>query len=142
VKVRFLTPCRLTREGRLQDTPAFSLLIRSLLRRLSTLTYFHHGVEPDFDLAGLIAAAEEVKLVEDKTTWVDWERYSSRQDARMKLGGFVGEAVYEADPAAWEVLFPLLRLAEHTHVGKNTAFGLGWVKAEVQSAHRPALAGR
>jgi CRISPR/Cas system endoribonuclease Cas6 (RAMP superfamily) len=40
----------------------------------------------------------------------------------MKMGGFVGEAEYRAEMAAF---VPLLKLGEKVHVGKATGFGLG-----------------
>jgi CRISPR/Cas system endoribonuclease Cas6 (RAMP superfamily) len=54
--------------------------------------------------------------------WVDWERYSARQDTRMTLGGFMGTATFAGE---LDVFMPLLRLGEVVHVGKGTAFGLG-----------------
>ena len=56
----------------------------------------------------------QVQLAEARTRWVDWERYSSRQDTRMKLGGFVGEVVYEGNLAPF---LPYLVLGEMLHVG-------------------------
>jgi CRISPR/Cas system endoribonuclease Cas6 (RAMP superfamily) len=54
--------------------------------------------------------------------WRDWERYSARQDARMKMGGFVGEVEYAG---AIGEFVPLLKLGERVHIGKGTGFGLG-----------------
>lgn len=127
LRVRFETMTRLTFDGHLQRRPEFHVLIRNLLRRLSSLAYFHHGFELRLDFPGLIERAAQVRLVQDGTTWVDWERYSSRQDERMKLGGIVGEAVYEAPAGVLAEFLPLLALAEFTHVGKNATFGLGKV---------------
>jgi hypothetical protein len=59
-----------------------------------------------------------VKFVKDNLRWVDWERYSSRQDTKINLGGLlVGEATYEGDLAEF---MPLIRLGELIHVGKGT----------------------
>jgi len=58
----------------------------------------------------------------NKLYWQDWERYSSRQQTRMKFGGWVGEIIYQGD---FQRFLPLLRLGEHIHVGKVTTFGLG-----------------
>jgi CRISPR/Cas system endoribonuclease Cas6 (RAMP superfamily) len=40
----------------------------------------------------------------------------------MKLGGIIGEVVYEGDLTNF---VPLLKIGELTHIGKNTTFGLG-----------------
>jgi hypothetical protein len=61
----------------------------------------------------------------------DWERYSSRQKTRMKMGGLMGEITYGGPVAAFE---PFLRAGEILHVGKGTSFGLG--KYEIETDHR------
>lgn len=134
--LRFLTPTRITftpgdqgkRRGDLHGRPDFHAIFRSLLRRLSALLYFHQGVELAADFRGLVGLAARVRLAEDRTYWVDWERYSNRQGERMRLGGFVGEAVYEAPAFVWRQLLPFVLLAPVVHVGKNTTFGLGQVE--------------
>ena len=99
--------------------------MRSLLRRLSSLAYFHHGWDLDLDFTGLIDRAEEVRIIEDNTRWVDWERYSSRQDSRMNLGGLVGRVTYQGPLSAF---MPLLKFGELIHVGKGAVFGMGKYK--------------
>ncbi|MHB8170817.1 MAG: CRISPR system precrRNA processing endoribonuclease RAMP protein Cas6 [Thermincolia bacterium] len=123
--IRFLTMTRLKFEQEYTVVPEFHIIIRNLLRRLSSISYFHHGVELDLDFRGLIEKAREVTLINRQTRWEDWERYSSRQNARMNLGGIVGEAVYRGN---WQEFWPLLKLAEQIHVGKGTVFGLGKVE--------------
>ncbi|MFQ5903237.1 MAG: CRISPR system precrRNA processing endoribonuclease RAMP protein Cas6 [Candidatus Binatia bacterium] len=54
--------------------------------------------------------------------WHGWERYSARQDTRMKMGGFVGKVEYQGEVSGF---IPLLRLGQRIHVGKGTGFGLG-----------------
>jgi CRISPR-associated endoribonuclease Cas6 len=120
--LHFLTPTRLVYAEALTPAPDFHILIRALLRRLSNLAYFHCGTELDVDFRGLIAAAEQIETVNSDLSWYDWERYSARQDARMKLGGFVGRVTYRGD---LQPFLPLLRLGEVVHVGKGTSFGLG-----------------
>lgn len=122
VALVFHTPTRLTFQGNFAPRPEFHILIRNLLRRVSSLCYFYHGQEWNADFPGIIRRAEEVRLREDRTRWLDWERYSSRQDAKMKLGGFVGEAVYTGPV---DDFWPLLKLGELVHVGKGGVFGLG-----------------
>jgi hypothetical protein len=120
--LRFLTPTRLKHDNRLVEHPEFHVLFRALLRRLSSLALFHCGVRLDVDYRGLIAAAETVRLVEDRSRRLDFERYSSRQRQRMDLGGLVGEAVYEGHLTPF---VPYLLFGQWTHVGKNATFGLG-----------------
>ncbi|MCL6560740.1 MAG: CRISPR system precrRNA processing endoribonuclease RAMP protein Cas6 [Firmicutes bacterium] len=122
VSLEFQTMTRIKFEDNYVRRIEFHMLIRALLRRLSSLAYFHHGWELDLDFTGLIERAAKVKLVEDDTRWVDWERYSSRQDNKMNLGGVLGRVVYEGD---LDGFMPLLRLGELVHVGKGAVFGMG-----------------
>lgn len=124
--VTFETMTRLKYEGSLNDRPEFHVLIRSLLRRVSALLYFHHGTKLEMDFRGFISQAERVRLVAQRTRWVDWERYSSRQETRMKLGGIVGIATYEfPDPDLVALFLPWLLFGQYVHVGKGVTFGLG-----------------
>lgn len=121
--IQFLTPTRIVYNGHLAPALEFHMLIRNLLRRISLLYYFHCGGDPSgWDFRGLIKKAEAIKVKDSHLRWQDIERYSTRQNTRMKLGGFVGEITFEGniDP-----FMPLLRAGEVLHVGKATAFGLG-----------------
>lgn len=127
VTLNYLTMTRLKYEDSYVDRIEFHILIRNLLRRLSSLAYFHHGQELKLDFSGLVERARGIRLIEDKTNWVDWERFSSRQDTRMKMGGVVGRAVYEGQ---LDIFLPLLKLGSLVHVGKGTVFGMGKYQIE------------
>jgi CRISPR-associated endoribonuclease Cas6 len=122
VTLEFLTPTRLRYVGHLTDKPEFHVLVRNLLRRLSALAFYHCDFVLELDHRELIRQAQRVALREAELRWVDWERYSARQDARMTLGGFMGTVTFEGNLAPW---LPLLRLGEVLHVGKGSGFGLG-----------------
>lgn len=120
--VNFLTPTRMKHEGHLVARPEFHVLIRNVLRRVSSLYYFHCGERWEADYRGIIEAAKGVELARAETEWVDWERYSRRQEATMKLGGFVGKVSYRGD---WAPFAALLILGQLVHVGKACVFGHG-----------------
>jgi CRISPR-associated endoribonuclease Cas6 len=120
--LNFLTPTRLKFNGHLSSTLEFHILIRNLLRRISLLSYFHCGKELELDFKGMIERAQAVKVKESNLTWVDWERYSNRQEEKMKMGGFTGSAAFAGDV---EEFSQLLMIGEQIHVGKGTSFGLG-----------------
>jgi hypothetical protein len=122
LSLSFLTATRLIFDRHLASVPEFHILIRNLLRRLSNLAYFHCDSDLDLDFRGLVDAAQEVKLIENRTRWHDGERYSARQGAKLKMGGVVGEAVYEGEIQPFA---PLLALGEVLHVGKGPGLGLG-----------------
>ncbi|MBI2877259.1 MAG: CRISPR system precrRNA processing endoribonuclease RAMP protein Cas6, partial [Candidatus Tectomicrobia bacterium] len=121
--LRFLTPTRIRYQEDLCLDLEFHILIRSLLRRLSSLAYFHCGLDPEgLDFRSWIARAETVGLGRRELRWYDWERYSVRQYARMMLGGFVGEVSFVGELGPF---MPMIRLGEWLHAGKGTSFGLG-----------------
>ncbi len=123
ITLEFLTPTRILYKKRLVSELEFHILFRNLLRRIALLSYFHCGGDPDtVDFKGLIRQAEAVQVRERDIHWVDWERYSTRQKTRMKLGGFVGKIVFEGDLAPF---MPYIKIGEGVHVGKATSFGLG-----------------
>jgi hypothetical protein len=123
ITLRFITPLRLVFRKELCRTPEFHILIGNLIQRVENLCYLHcESNEVKFNKAEMIALARTVKLVENRTSWMDWERYSHRQRTRMKLGGLMGTAVYEGELRPF---LPLLILGSWVHAGKNTSFGLG-----------------
>jgi CRISPR-associated endoribonuclease Cas6 len=129
LSLSFLTPTRLVYDGRLTLDLEFHMLVRQLLRRLSLLAYFHCDQDASgIDFKGLIERAKEVKTVKSGLRWYDWQRYSARQDTKLKMGGFVGEIEFEGDI---EPFIPLIRAGEILHVGKGTGFGLGRYEIKV-----------
>jgi len=124
-----LTPTRLKFDGNLSPKPEFHIFFRNLLRRVSLLSYFHCGEELALDFKGLIESSREIKAKKENLSWFDWERYSNRQETKMKMGGFIGSITFEGD---FEKFMPFLLLGEFIHVGKGTSFGLGKYKIKWQ----------
>ena len=123
LRLLFLSPTRIKYENSLTKELEFHIFFRNLLRRISLLSYFHCGQKlDDSGFKGLIEQAGNIKTVKRDLHWEDWERYSNRQETRMKMGGFMGEAVYEGD---FSPFWPYIRLGEYVHVGKGSGFGLG-----------------
>ncbi|MEK6320444.1 MAG: CRISPR system precrRNA processing endoribonuclease RAMP protein Cas6 [Acidobacteriota bacterium] len=122
-RVRFLTPARIRVNGDLQTDLSFELLVRNLLRRVSTLAAVHGRGAIELDYRGLIDRAASVKTRSSRLVWWDLDRYSNRQQTKMKLGGFIGEVEYEGE--AVEEFLPLLVAGELLNIGTGTSFGLG-----------------
>jgi len=119
----FITPTRIKYKNSLTKDLEFHVLFRNLLRRISLLSYFHCGHRlDDQGFKGLIEQARHIKIVKRALYWHDWERYSNRQETRMKMGGFMGEITYEGNFAPF---LPYIKLGEYVHVGKGSSFGLG-----------------
>ncbi len=129
IRVRFLTPTRLRFEGKLTDEIEFHHLVRALLHRLSSLLYFHCGVEPEADFTALTAQAEAVRSLTRDLRWEEQSRYSRRQRSLLKVGGFTGEMLFEGD---LEPFMPLLLAGEYVHIGKGTVMGLGKIQTVVE----------
>lgn len=130
ITLSFLTPTRIHYDGRLALDLEFHILIRNLLRRMSLLAYFHCDQDPaEIDFKGLIDKAKEAKVVRRDLRWYDWERYSARQETRMKMGGVVGEITFEGDIGPF---MPLIQAGEVLHFGKGTGFGLGKYEIKTQ----------
>jgi hypothetical protein len=120
--VCFQTPTQIKHAGRIVQEPAFHVLTRSIIRRLSSLYYFHCGERWETDYKGLIEKAEQVEVVKANLRWEDWERYSERQQHRIGMGGLMGRVEYAGPVADFR---SLLVIGSLIHVGKKTVFGNG-----------------
>jgi|TARA_Y100000031_G_C8247055_1_gene398623 hypothetical protein len=128
IRVRFLTPTRIQLDGKLIDRVPFYALVARLLDRILDLDREYCGGGLSFPVEDLVKLAQsEVEIAEDRTAWYDWERYSSRQNSRMKFGGITGEIVYRGNLTPF---IPYLLLGEYIHVGKQATFGNGTIKVD------------
>jgi len=127
VRVRFLSPTTLKRDGKLVERPSFADLACRLRDRLSALAAFFGDGPVEMDFAGVAPAASEVRTVECRTAWERRSRRSSRTGDVHETSGFCGEAAYEGELTGW---MPLLRLGEAIHVGKYAVWGNGWIAVE------------
>lgn len=132
VQLELQTPLRIQQRGQLIDARNMTaaILLRHLIRRVS----FHAcAQQPEAfeyeEIFQLNRLADQVRTGASELNWVDWERFSSRQQRKMKLGGLIGQWQLLQVPAP---LLPLIYLGQWLHVGKETAFGLGryrWLNA-------------
>ncbi len=122
ITLNFITPCRIKFDGKIGGTMAFHILIRNLLRRVSSISYFHCNKELECNFNAIIDKAKDITIKKADLKWQDWERYSTRQKQKMSLGGLIGNITFQGD---LKPFLQLLRLGEYLHVGKGTSFGLG-----------------
>ncbi len=123
VVVQFITPVRLKRNGRLVRELSADDLLVALARRWGDLArYYGGGIDPEPGVKAILGLRGRVRFGRCELRWLDWTRYSNRQQSRMQLGGVVGRAEIEGDVAE---LVPWLGWAERFHLGKATSFGLG-----------------
>ncbi len=119
------TALRLKFANHLQAELPFHLLVRAMLRRVSSLFATFGDGEPPLDYRGLVARAAAVEVARSNLRWVDWERYSSRQDQTMLMGGMLGTVTYRGPLGEY---LPLIEAVRELHLGKQTAFGLGRIE--------------
>ncbi len=141
LKLRFITPLLLksgsgvTATGErkaaqeIRERPPMGVIIRRLRDRVSSLSAFfgERWDCPDFSHWGTLA--DEVPIVESRTTWLTRNRHSSRTGHKHEISGLVGFTTYEfPDQTTFDTLSPLLRIGELIHVGKNAPWGNGAVR--------------
>ncbi|MDW8223774.1 MAG: CRISPR system precrRNA processing endoribonuclease RAMP protein Cas6 [Gemmatales bacterium] len=126
ITIHFETPTRLEHGDQVCKEISFTDLIRGLLRRLSSLSYFHCGYELQLDYPQLVEESRLVQTAAHEWHWQDQVRFSTRQGQRILLGGVLGHATYEAPSSeAMAAFLPLLAVGQYVHVGKGTVMGLG-----------------
>ena len=128
LRLSLITPLRLKFENRLRAELPFHVLVRAMLRRVSSLFSCYGQGEPALDYRGMIKRAQDVEIVNSGLEWYDWRRYSFRQDKSMLMGGMAGTITYEGDFGEY---MPLIDICTEVHIGKQTSFGLGKIKAEI-----------
>lgn len=127
VTVDFLSITRLKYNDDIVRIPEFHILVRNLLRRLSTLSYFYAGKPVDTDFTAFIQEAQAIKLENLSIQWQEWERYSGRSKGIMDFSGIVGRARYVGSISNF---LPLLLFGSLVNVGKGSTFGLGQIAIE------------
>lgn len=129
------TPLRVKQDNKLNADLPYHVLVRAVLRRISSLFAVYGDGDPSLDYKGLVSRAEQVGIAENRLHWFDWSRYSARQDRRMFMGGIMGSITYDGVPADF---VPLIRLGARLHLGKATSFGLGRVAVTAKAEGPPA----
>jgi hypothetical protein len=117
------TPLRLIDDQRLVKTLTLRPLLQRLMRRLDDLAIAYGAGPLKLDFRALLAIAETVRTVDDRTHWIDVVSYSSRQRSRTPIGGLVGQVTFAGDLGP---LRELLVWGQLIHVGRNAVKGDGW----------------
>ncbi len=124
--LHFQTPTRLIHQGKLLKVPLFHVLMARLLERYDLIGAEYGDdftpVPPDLRTE-LLARAERIQLVENRTRWQDVFSHSRRSGSRSPIGGLIGEATYSGDLAPFRTW---LLWGSYLQVGKNTVKGDGW----------------
>lgn len=131
LQIRLETPVRIKYRGHYIRELTFPALIKTALRRITTLAqnYGKWAISTD-QIHDLLKKAEDIQTVIQETRWVDYRRFSTRQKQKMMLGGIVGRVGFTGDITPF---FPFLKAAEALHIGKNTSFGLGKIHLQPET---------
>ena len=101
---------------------SFPVFISRLKERIDLLFHLYCGGPLPREDEEVNPLAKEVETEKSSLRWQDLERYSSRQKAKMKLGGLIGMIPFKGELAPF---MPYLILGQHVHAGQGTTFGLG-----------------
>lgn len=129
ISLEFVNPVRIKHQSKLIKLPEFHIIIRALLHRISALMYFHCNIPLNIDFKEIIEKSKYIKLIKHNIKWKEYQRFSTRQKERLRLGGFVGNAEYEGELS---IFLPLLYAGMFINIGKQTSFGLGEYKVILQ----------
>jgi hypothetical protein len=120
--LRFITRLEMKEHGK-TPTIDFSSIFRGIMRRISTLAYFHCGIDVSIlDLSLLAREASRVGVVSSNLWFEDGTRFSTRQERWMPFGGIMGDITFSGIGIEF---WPFLLIGEWVHTGKKTAFGFG-----------------
>jgi hypothetical protein len=123
IKLTLLTPMRVIREGVPIREFCCSNFLRSLLRRISSLTYYYYNCGHDYDYKRLAGASSMIEVAENNFHWFDQQKSNGTE----RLSGIVGSGYLEGRLEEFQIF---LLLGEYFHVGKGAAFGLGRYRIE------------
>lgn len=126
VEVAILTPLRMKRLCNDNWHLIFRTLVKNILTRISNIAVAFCDFEEFHQFPELINEANSVRIVNEDLIWEDWRNSRMKnKDPNSKLGGYRGTIKYNGDITKF---WPILRLGEVLHIGKNTSFGLGRIK--------------
>ncbi len=127
VELTLLTPLRMKRVGIENWHLFFRTLLRSVLTRISIMNFFHNGYPEIMEFPVLLEEARTIRIEEENLIWDDWRSPAYRYNSDTKLGGYIGDITYVGP---LESYWPLLKIGEILHIGKNCGFGLGRIMVE------------
>jgi hypothetical protein len=131
--IDFLTPTWLRENDRDLRVPTFPALICRIRDRISMLCRLYEGQEWQAAFSDIGQVASQATVCDWEGGWVQSPRMSTRTGDEMPLGGFRGPVNFRGiDPRLW----PLLRIGEEIHVGRQVVWGHGLYRIRIND---PAL---
>ena len=118
--LRFLTPLKFRKQGKVQSDPDFVDFMKTLIRRIVFLSV-HSPLSTAIDQHGLLALAEKIES-SGRAFDAGYLRRSSKDNGKPDLFGSMGEIFFAGD---LEPFLPFIKLGEFLHIGKAPTLGLG-----------------
>lgn len=126
LKINFKSPTALNKSHNIYGGIPFMELVELLAKRLTLLSnmycnsVFHW--EKQYDRTEI----RNVYVSESKLKWEIYTRISNRQGSTAPVEGYEGHVVYiTGKQENLQQYLPLLLLGQHSHIGRNIAFGGG-----------------
>lgn len=127
MRIHFVSPTCIRKEGKILSEINFEILYKTLARRILLLRKANEIEEVLFDHKKLTELSQEVRTVKKHFEKFSVNRWSNRQKKKIPLEGFVGNTTFEGD---FEPFQEVLEFGQFVHVGKNTVFGFGKFEVE------------
>ena len=125
VTLKFVTPARLVAAGRTLRRPRFAQLFPFMLRRVTSMLYYHCNLEPIDDPLPLLATAGKVEANWQSCRWDDW-RELGEGGGGGRIGGVSGAMSLAA--ASFDEIGWVVALATLFGIGRGAAFGSGQIQ--------------
>ncbi len=125
LKIEFVTPCKIKANGTFLKEAGFLEIMRTAARRYQNISELHGSGMVDIDRENILEMATAIEKVDENILWQATTRFSKRQQRTMPMEGFTGYAVYSGD---FTPFVEVLRFAEFSNIGSNTAFGFGSIR--------------
>jgi hypothetical protein len=118
IQIRLRSPLRLIENGHSVVRFEFGRFARSVMRRVSSLSYYYGESELDCDFKALTRQFDDVICSED--------RFCYTKNQNNKMTGITGYGRFQGD---FSQFLPLLMIGSYVHTGKGATFGMGMYEA-------------
>lgn len=127
ITIQFITPTAIKVNNQVSRSINFEILIKTIIRRLKALSYYHNGRTEDLFKIDF-ERVQQIRTVSENLRPYYWERLSNRQKQKIGFEGFVGEIQFEGDLTPFS---HLLAMGEHVHIGRGTVYGMGMYRMTI-----------
>ena len=118
----FSTPLHIQKQGKvLAETMTAKDFLMALIRRYYLLHEFYGR---DYQAPLFSQLAEQAQTIQSQSefNWCRWQRYSNRQQQKMRFDGVLGRITLSGDLRPF---LPMLQAGQWLHIGNKTTFGMG-----------------